>query len=196
MRIGVDIDGVLADVISKILEWHNRVYGTNYRKEQIVNFQFERLWGGTHEQAKKKIFEEFYHSEEFDDTKPLDGAVDVLKKLSKKHKLVAVTARPAEIKAKTKDWLDEYFPEIFSEVFYNDDWENVGVYGSKVEICQKNHIALIIEDSVENAQAFAEEGIPALLLDYPWNQSDALPENVTRVKNWDEIVKLINSNSL
>jgi uncharacterized HAD superfamily protein len=49
-------------------------------------------------------------------------------------------------------------------------------------------ITIMIDDNLPTVIECAEKGIKALLLDHPWNQTESLPTDVTRVFSWDEIV--------
>jgi uncharacterized HAD superfamily protein len=52
-------------------------------------------------------------------------------------------------------------------------------------------IKIFIEDSLKNAFEISSHNIPVILLDKPWNQEENLPENIHRVKDWDEILQKI-----
>jgi uncharacterized HAD superfamily protein len=195
MRIGVDVDGVLADSVTAFLGWHNRVYGTNYTFEQVTDFDLSKLWGGTNEESVQKIIT-CYTSPEFEAVQPVLGAVEAIKKLAKDHELIIITARPASMIETTKNWICMFFPEMFDDIYFNDCLKSTGVYGKKQEQMKEAKIELLIDDALKNVSISSEIGIPSLLLDYPWNQSDDLPKGVTRVKNWKEIVEIINSQEI
>jgi uncharacterized HAD superfamily protein len=194
MIIGMDIDDVLADSMPPLLRWYNREHGTNYTKDQVHHFQLEKTWGGTHKAAKNLIRNVYFHSPEFDEILPREDALENVKILSKIHKLIAITGRTQDIDNKTRSWLDRYFPKLFPILYSNDEWVNHGPFGPKLNICKSNDVDLLIEDSIETARKCATEGVKVLLFDQPWNQLDQpLPENIIRVKNWDEIAEKIES---
>jgi len=58
----------------------------------------------------------------------------------------------------------------------------------KSDLCLKLGVEVLVDDCLEFAEECADKGIKVLLLDSPWNQTDSLPKNVKRMKNWDEIV--------
>jgi uncharacterized HAD superfamily protein len=192
MIIGIDIDDVLADSMPSLLVWYNSEHGTHYVKDQVHHFQLEKTWGGTHKAAKNLIREQYFQSRMFDKILPINGALEAVTTLSKNHELVAVTGRTPEINHKTRKWLDKYFPKLFLKLYSNEDWANAGPFGPKLNICKNNNVDLLIEDSIETASKCAAEGIKVLLFDQPWNQSDDLPENLIRVKNWQDILDKIN----
>jgi uncharacterized HAD superfamily protein len=47
----------------------------------------------------------------------------------------------------------------------------------------------MIEDNIHYAIELAQNGIPTILLDQPWNHDTVIPEglDIFRVKNWAEI---------
>ncbi len=85
---------------------------------------------------------------------------------------------------------------MFDEIYHNHDWNSHGVYGGKLQICEKVKIDFLIDDAFKTAIEFASADIPVLLFNQPWNQVDKLPENVTRVKDWNEVVQFINTQTI
>ena len=65
----------------------------------------------------------------------------------------------------------------------------VGRYGDKALAGQGFDV--FVEDYLEEARAIAEAGVLSILLDQPWNQESALPENCRRVFDWQSIIELI-----
>lgn len=50
----------------------------------------------------------------------------------------------------------------------------------------------MIDDSIENVYDLVEHGIHCLLLEKPWNRDIAFEHPLlTRVKDWEEIMKLM-----
>ncbi len=62
----------------------------------------------------------------------------------------------------------------------------------KAIVCSDCKVDLIVEDSLTHAIECAKRGIKVILFDKPWNQA-SLAENITRVKDWNEILQRINS---
>jgi uncharacterized HAD superfamily protein len=191
MIIGVDVDDVLAYCAQAIISWHNRVYITNTKYSDLITFDLAHVWKVSYEERVKRCGE-FLCSEECAEQKIVNGAVEGIDELSKKYKLIIVTSRT---KSKlSEDWIDKYFPNKFEKRCYNNDWDTLGPTSNKLDVCKENNIDVLIEDCLENAEKVAKGGITAILINYPWNQSDEkLHKNIIRVKNWKEIVEQINS---
>ena len=51
MRIAVDIDGVLLDLVITFCEIFNERYNTHYTKEDVSNWEFFNDWNITEEEA-------------------------------------------------------------------------------------------------------------------------------------------------
>jgi uncharacterized HAD superfamily protein len=60
----------------------------------------------------------------------------------------------------------------------------------KSEVCIELGVSYLIDDNLTAVTQTSAFGIKALLFgDYPWNQAKELPEGVTRVKNWQEVLE-------
>ncbi len=190
MKIGVDVDDVLANFMFPLVDYHNTTYGTNFVRDDFTSFNLRETWGGTPAEAIDKVFR-FYDSPEFHHIEVVDGAIEALEILKKNHDLSVVTARPEILRTKTIDWIERHFPNTFSEIHIANKFSKTGPQLTKVEICNQNNIHLLIDDSIENALQCVNAERKILLLDRPWNQHPELPTNITRVFSWDEIIKNI-----
>ncbi len=184
MRIAKDLDGTTAATEVHMLEFHNARYGTNLRREDIYDLQdIWRIWGGTLQDMFRK-FEEFYHSQYFDQIKPVDGAVEAAEELSK-YVQFTVTARPAFMLPKTYLFHDQYFKKTHSGLYLANYEANL----PKSRVLAETKADYIIEDTLQFAEDCAHY-CPVFLLDTPWNQGPLKP-NITRVKSWKEIVRIL-----
>ncbi|MFX0010600.1 MAG: hypothetical protein ACFE9R_09815, partial [Candidatus Hermodarchaeota archaeon] len=59
MKIAIDIDGVLLDIIVEYCKIYNKRFGTNYQKKDIRNWDFFKDWNIT-EDVAFNIFYEIY----------------------------------------------------------------------------------------------------------------------------------------
>ena len=90
MIIAIDMDEVLADFISKLINFHNEVYKTSLTRDMIFTYEFNKVWGGTLHEAIQKVIQ-FQGTKYFDEIKPVNGAVDRVKKLKKNNELLIIT---------------------------------------------------------------------------------------------------------
>lgn len=190
MRIGVDVDEVIAETLNGVIAFHNERYGTNFKKADFFSYDCHEVWGGTHEEAVAKWFE-FFETDHFAQISPIAGALPALTILKERgHELFAITARQHFIAKRTEDWINHYFPNIFSGVYFGNRCGLEGVKKKKSEMCAELGITILIEDDLHHAADCSSCGIEVLLLDYPWNQKE-LPEHVYRVFSWEDILRMV-----
>ena len=191
LRIGIDLDEVLAQFVHAFLDFHNHVYGTAYRFEDIFTFNMDEVWDIPKDVLHER-FLEFYRSAYFTQIPTVTGAVDAIRALEQAHELFIITARPDRIREETMDWLDHHFPDVFSDEHVHFA-SNVFANGNhrKGKICQALALDVMVEDNAEYAEECAPHVGTIFLIDSPWNQSESLPENVVRVQGWDQIVQAI-----
>ncbi len=191
MRIGLDVDDTSLDYVSVLCKWHNITYNTSLKKSDIVSYNLWKSWGGTREEAIKKIHD-FQESDYFNKIKPMKGAIEGINKLSKDHELYVLTSRSNYFTEKTKEQLLYHFGDKFLEFFFTNNYSNSNKLISlkKSDICLKNEIELIVDDNFETAVQCADVGIRVLLMTQPWNKGKSYP-NVERVNNWKEILEKI-----
>jgi len=190
-KIGIDIDEVLVDLLNPFCNYHNENHGSSLVKEDFKTSNLWETFGGTREEAIEKV-RNFFESNHFEDLIPIFGAKEAIHLLSLKYELEIVTSRPKYVKNKTLNWLEEYFPELFFNFHFTDHFSPGEIYTSKSKICFDQNIEILIEDNLEYALDCVSKGIFVLLFDCPWNQSEKLPENIWRVKSWEEIVEVLN----
>lgn len=188
-RVGLDFDDVLIDFVGGLIVFHNENYATSYSKDDVTGWELSKLLECSPEEAHRRM-REYIHSSHHAKVSPIIGAVDAVKRLREKCDLFIVTARDESTSNQTFTLVDEHFPESFESIhFLHKDDKNVR--GTKGEVCAELAIDIFVEDSLTNAQHTSDAGIKTLLFDAPWNQTEKLPKNVTRVFSWNEIQKEI-----
>ncbi len=190
MKIAIDIDDVLANFIPTLIQFHNTIYGTNYRLTDIDRYHLWEIWGGTREEAIDEVYT-FYNTPEFKNLPVITGAQDGIGQLKEKHDLIAMTARPEEIRNKTEEWISMHFPGIFSELHIANRFSKSGPSTTKAELCEKHEVDMLIDDNLEYALECVTPQRKILLFNNPWNQHPELPIGITRVHSWEEIPKHI-----
>lgn len=188
MIIAVDLDDVLADTLDNFIKFHNASYKTKLKFNDFKFYALHEIIGLSEEEEAKRL-ELFDKSKFFDKLKPLKGAQKAISELSKKNKIVVVTARTENVKEKTKKWLANYFPEIEDVTFISQGY--MGFVKTKAEVCKSLGAAVIIEDKKSFVLECADAGIKVLMFDYPWNKDVKDDKNIIRVKSWKEILKKI-----
>ena len=189
MRIGIDLDEVLADFMVTFLDHYNVKFKTTLTKEQFSYFDLTKNIQASKEELFV-IFEEFYLTDHFENLPPVTDAISSIDKLSKKHELYVITARTPNITEHTLKWVNKHFPNKFKYVhFAHNPYFGKKKTKSKAEFGTDLGIDLLIEDNLDFATEAAKENIKVFLFDAPWNKSKSLPKNIKRVKSWKEILR-------
>ncbi len=189
--IVVDIDDVLAAGAQAFIDYSNQKYGTHLTIEDYQD-SWDKTWGVNLEETHRRAIE--YHQLKIHAQYPaISGALEVLKQLKKHFTLKLLTTRRDSINQLTRDWINQYYPNIFSEIvftkfFVDTKLERKDIDRTKGELARELGASYLIDDQLKNCLSAADNGIEALLFgDYPWNRSDKLPAKVTRVSNWAEV---------
>ncbi len=182
MHIGIDFDDVLVDANSSLARFHNRAYGTNYRREDVWTWHLDQLWGCSMEEAIRRVHA-WYGSPEHDAIEPVQGARWAIADLAARHTLHLITSRPGAMTLRTTALLHKHFlPEHFAGLHFIGTEPGLG---SKVDACKALGVACLVEDSLAHARDVAASGVPVVLFDCPWNR-EPLPHGVWRAYGWDD----------
>jgi uncharacterized HAD superfamily protein len=187
--IAVDCDDVIVETAPLIIEHYNQAYGTELELKDTYSHDLAR-WDAPDIATAVRRIETYLGTEEYQNIAPFIEAIEVIQDLSRRHTLHVVTGRTDFLAAATTDMLARYFPGVFQSVeFTNFFGENSR---PKATVCQELGVDVLIDDHLHHATTVAECGVEVLLFgDYPWNQSNALPANVRRVRNWREVASLL-----
>ncbi len=188
LRIGIDVDDVLAESLPGYLEAFRRRFGHEVRVEEAAWEIFRRypeisatqMWG---------FFSELEASD-FLGTRPVyPEAVEAVRSMAANgHRLYVVTGRLTQHREHTRRLLERAgLLELFEELVHRDG-EATADY--KPRIIRELKLDLLIEDELHVALAAAEVPIPVLLFDRPWNRAE-LPPGITRVADWDHALRAI-----
>lgn len=190
--IAVDIDEVTADFISYFIYFHNLMYKTSIKRDEVSSYYLYKAFKVERKEMGMR-FDEFQALKLLERLEPAKGAIAGIKKLVERGFAPNfVTARPLAIEKETRAWIKKYFKDIKIPLYFTHQKEG-GKELKKSVICKEIGARILIDDHIENALDCAENGIKVFLMDAPWNQSEDLPENIIRVKSWKEIISLLNA---
>lgn len=185
--IAIDCDDVLVPTAPAILTHYNKTYGMHITLDQLYSKDLA-VWGTkTHEEAIERVHA-YLDTPEYQNMPPFEEAIDVLTKLSKKYELHLVTARRDALAEATERMLAEHFPGVFTSIQFTNHFS--GTAKTKAQVCQEIGADLLIDDHLNHAELAAKCGIRVLLFgEYPWNQTQELSQNITRVRDWHDVAK-------
>ena len=194
--IGVDFDDVIIDWNTALVAHYNSIHGTSHKREDILSYDLEKLWGGSKERAVRTVFD-FYGSDQHAHIEPMPEALECISRLGS-YELVVITSRPESARATTEAWLRKNIPGLHERIYFTNQYHGKeSEKRDKASICKELGVDIFIDDAIHNAENIITAGIPVLLLDSPWNQTDTLPPLITRVFSWQEIVeKILDDTSL
>jgi uncharacterized HAD superfamily protein len=185
MKIAVDVDGVLLDLMERFCEVFNTQSKTNFSKDVITDWEFFHIFNIS-EQKAYEIFHLLY-----EDSKNLPfidhEAPIYLKALKKMHKIDIVSARDGKFKKELQMKLASH--GIKKESHY----ENLILVESKpYDIKLDLNYDLFIDDNPNLVEPISQEKNKYLLLySQPWNKHINTAKNVIRVNNWQEIFEFV-----
>ena len=181
MKIAIDIDGVLLDIIVRYCEIYNERFGTSYQKKDITSWDFFRDWDIT-EEAAFNIFYEIYAdsmSVPFID----DRAPDIMKSLNEIYDVDIVSARLPQYRSSIVNKLN--FHNIREGTHYI---ELILLHHKPYDIKLKQKYDLYVDDNPNLVEPIKKMNNRALLLyDQPWNQHSVCENNVYRVYDWNDV---------
>ena len=185
MNIGIDIDEVLCKTNDYFLEEFNNKHKTNFTRENLHNYHYNYMGDYDSSYVVKELINHLHLNAE--NYKIITGAKEILEKLRQEHKLFIITAREkTSFGQKTKNWLEKNFGEdFFEEIIFS----TLDIYNTqcKSNICKNYNIDIMIEDAPHHALKCANKNIKVFLMSCPWNKNIQEHENITRVRNWNDI---------
>jgi hypothetical protein len=177
VKIALDVDGVLADIILVWIKEYNRKHGKSMSKESIKNWDFWR------ELRVEKY--EFYHQlshcwSRWKEVPTMEESIaEAVDKLHSIGAVDIVTARDQESTKYVINWL-EHNGIKYKEYVAVDDGRD------KADL----DYDIFIDDSPHNAVRMVKKGRNVLLYDQPWNKSIE-DVKVIRIKKLAEAVDII-----
>lgn len=175
-RIGVDLDGILGDLIGVIIKEAHDCFGIKINEDQITNFKLENCT----DLIEDQISEIFSKKEVYEKIKKIPYAHFSINRLREYGFVIHVITdrRPALLDI-TKKWLDLNG--------FHWDYLHLIKADNKAEFAKQNDIFTFIEDKYETVIKLSEVCRKVYLIDRPYNQG-WLPSNVLRVNTWLEIL--------
>lgn len=184
MKFLIDVDGVVANMTTPVLDAVNKEFDKNYKKEDITNFYFMKAGTGILEPKECDFCVELLNQEYFAENLPLigDSVESIYKILSKGH---------------TVKWLTTAWPFSRTWKYDRDEWLNFHFTGNGADKAiyanDKSPVQgdVFIDDKVENIIAWSSNnrGL-SLIMNQPWNQNIKETKRIRRF-DWSMIDDLL-----
>jgi len=174
LTIALDVDGVVADLMTPWLNIYNKEYNDNLKPLDI------KSWGA-HEYVKLECGTKFYDYIEdpslYDIVLPTSpGVLNFVSKIKKEgHKVIYVTTSTLGSSGAKYKWLER--------------WGFLDSMDDYVEATDKNLIKahILVDDKYKNAQRWYMSGNLPVLFKQPWNEWESVPYYHT--DDWDMILQ-------
>jgi 5'(3')-deoxyribonucleotidase len=168
LNVAIDMDDVLADTLGKQLDCYNRRYGTHLVPADMDGLELADIVPVSH---RPWVLEMLYEPGFFADIAPMTGALEVMERLCRSHRVYiasAATEFPSSFQDKMH-WLARHLPQIPTH---------------RIVFCGEKSI-LDVDYLVDDTPAHFEgmRGV-GLLFDAPHNRPE---RRYTRVHGWDAL---------
>lgn len=174
MKLGFDIDGVIANFSQPLLQTIKKNYGLTLTEKDITSFSLSILLGITRAEETQLITDILYK-----DLPIYPGARETLEQLSREgHDIYLLTGRYGRLREVTQIWLKD------KGVPYNE--LHLLEMGKKYQV-NISGLDVIVEDSLEEALEWTNRVKMVLVYDHPYNQSLNIKNLTKRVYSWNEI---------
>lgn len=178
MRIGIDIDDVITDTSSKLIEF----IGTYDKSSHMSDYLVEILRG---EIPTLEIKEAIYNNslEMFEKVEVKSNASKVINSLFESgHEVFIITSRGNLRYNNSEKFTIEFLKKHninYTKILFN--------CFDKAKICKENDVDVMIDDSVKYCEEIQEENIKSIVFTSVVNKD--IITNVPRVNDWLELEK-------
>jgi len=185
-KLGIDVDGVLANTVPSVLERMEKKYGPHDdTKEDVTEWGHRVSIDGEDIPLGPEIVEGHRIERHLKSIEPKRGAKDGLRTLrGMGYEIIIVTNRPSseDTVEWTKSWLDE------NGLPYDEFRSTADTSKTVVGV------DVLIDDHDRNVVEFLEDGRPAVLFDQPWNtvpDVDGAKDRMEVVGDWEKAVEAL-----
>jgi len=195
MKLGFDIDGIVADMAQAMIDHANEKYNLNHTVEIFHHHNIFKNNYTDDDALNKEIaqvmVDDVIHNEEaILAVKPYEEAIEGLKKLQRYHSLYFITSRARDERAATIQWMRNN--KIPFDVVYCTGSSPTGG-SSKGMLGRSLNLDFYIDDQDKHLEGMlrykARWRKPMALLTRPWNEWMPLNSSFVRLENWEAIIR-------
>ncbi len=181
MRIAVDIDSTLHHFWDVLSEVSVRRFGVELPYEEQLTWGFTRL----RPEQLELCVRESHSDERILAGVPYPGAVETVREWHEQGHFVQILshreAEPAHPRRATVAWLRAI----------GLPFDDVQCAPERVQMCAREGIELLIDDSPLSIVGALERGIVAATIVHPWNEEVCEEEDVISAHDWHELARLL-----
>jgi uncharacterized HAD superfamily protein len=189
-KIALDIDEVLADTLSSLLEYYNPLFNTEWKREEFKSYVWWKELGLSLERTVEMWYD-FMLSDKGKDIPVIKGAIAGVERLGRDNELIAVTSRANDFREQTGEWLDENFSGLIRGVYFGNHYSKSGGGRKKSALLDGLGVELLVDDLISNVEDVAGNGIKTWLFDAPWNRDIYPPRGSMRVYGGEDVLDKI-----
>ena len=192
MKIGIDIDGVVAEYLQGFCDFYNHHYKDNLKLDDFRKFSISHTLGVDNNESMR-LRDEFHNTCFFNNLCLVSGCRDVINKLREDHDIVFISSREDSLMIKTRDFFQRFFPDNKFKIIFSGDIFDNKEKRKKHEICNEMGIKVLIEDDIDICYKYLDN-IKIILLKRPWNkEQDKEHDNLIKADDWGDVFDIINN---
>jgi uncharacterized HAD superfamily protein len=176
MRIGVDIDGVIANFVATFIPLVRDRYGVSITEEDIYVHDLFLVLGIGEDESIQLIRDTL--SQDLD---LYPEARQSLARLARENEVVLLTARPADMMDLTRDWLRRRRVPYHTLVHLDEGFKHR----------DDTLFDVVIDDHLREVIRFAPSVPLVIIFDHPWNRSLNVRGLFKRASNWREVLDIV-----
>jgi len=177
MKIGIDLDGVLRDIVTPLCRLWKSKTGISKTPDDILGWGIHLYLEIEKAAMSPNDFYQWWFNYRLVYTlaRTIPGSQDAVARLATDHKLILVSSQPTpNAKLWSLSFVYTHFPDKFDAIFFGGDKSLV-------------YLDAMIDDGIHNLEPNVARH--RILFDQPWNQ-DA-PSDIYRAKGWQGVLDYI-----
>ncbi|HVY01179.1 MAG TPA: hypothetical protein VHA12_00230 [Candidatus Nanoarchaeia archaeon] len=163
--ISFDLDDTLFDVVELFIKYSNKNWKTNLDFKNLQDS--DRIFQGLTDEQENALWVKFLENKETMEIKPKPAVKAAVDALSKKYRLITISARDPILQPSGRAWIKKHFPGKFDKIIFK---KSKSGNKKKSKICKKEKAILHIDDNVKHIHDCLKHEIPSILINRPWNK--------------------------
>jgi uncharacterized HAD superfamily protein len=179
LKIGIDIDGVIADGMKMWLEEIHKVYPFfNLKEEDIKQYSLEAITG----LPSDEVLGYFSKAVLNNHIEPYPGAIEAINYLGDHgNKICIISSRKRDLYTYTKKWVND--------IGIKYDFLGVGI--NKEAFAFEYGLDIVIDDNVLEYVNCELLFLTKILFSRPWNKTYNLKDNFIIAHTWDDVLEAV-----